>query len=109
RGDLYSLGIVLFEIFTGHLPFEGRTKVETLFLQLEEPPPVTGPKAKRLPPPRFPLLKPTRAKAPNDRYASARGLTEALRLARGGPDLEPRVRPAFFRPRRQDPPAPRAP
>ena len=98
RGDIYSLGIVLFEIFTGQLPFEGQTKVETLFLQLEEPPPLTGPKAKRLQRALVPILRRTLAKDPSDRYASARGLTEALRLARGGPDLEPRVRPAFFHP-----------
>ena len=88
RGDIYSLGIVLFEIFTGQLPFEGRTKVETLFLQLEEPPPLTGPKAKRLPRTLVPILKRTLAKDPGDRYASARGLTEALRLARSVGDRQ---------------------
>jgi serine/threonine protein kinase/HEAT repeat protein len=108
RGDIYSLGVVLFEVFTGQVPFEGRTKVETLFMQLEEAPPLTGPRAKRLPRALVPILKRALAKDPADRYASARGMTEALRLARGGPDLEPRVRPAFFRPQRR-PPAPPLP
>jgi HEAT repeat protein len=97
RGDIYSLGILLFEVFTGQLPFQGRTKVETLFMQIEEPPPLSGPRAKRLPRSVVPILRRALAKNAADRYATARGMTEALRMARGGPDIEPRVRPSFFR------------
>lgn len=106
RSDIYSLGILIFEAFTGQLPFEGATKVDTLFLQMEQEPPLSGPMARRLPRSVVPILRRALAKDPNERYASARGMTEALRLARGGPDLEPRVRPAFFRTKRMEPPPP---
>jgi len=97
RSDIYSLGILLFETFTGQVPFQGPSAVDTLLMHIEEPPPLSGPMAKRLPRPVIPILRRALAKNAVDRYATARGITEALRLARGGADLEPRLRPSFFR------------
>jgi serine/threonine protein kinase len=39
RSDLYSVGIVLFELLAGQLPFVGDTQNQTLLLQLDEAPP----------------------------------------------------------------------
>jgi Protein kinase domain/AAA ATPase domain len=39
RSDLYSVGIVLFELLTGRVPFTGESATKTLLLQLNQPPP----------------------------------------------------------------------
>jgi serine/threonine protein kinase len=39
RTDIYSLGIVLYEILAGHIPFDGETTMSILLKQVTEPPP----------------------------------------------------------------------
>ncbi len=82
RTDIYALGIVLYEVFTGHVPFRADTPVGTLWQQLKEPPPLDGPDAARIPAPVVPILRKALAKEPDQRYASARGMADDLRRAR---------------------------
>ena len=84
RSDVYSMGIVVYEMFTGRVPFHGETVMATLLQQLQEPPPLDGPAAARLPPSVVPVLRRALAKQPADRYPSAAHLAEALRAARPG-------------------------
>jgi serine/threonine protein kinase len=84
RSDLYSLGVVVFETFTGRVPFRGATPVETLMMHVEAPPPIDDP-ALALPPALLPVLRSALAKDPAARFADAASMAGALRAARGGP------------------------
>jgi len=83
RSDLYSLGIVVFEAFTGRVPFRGATPVETLMMHVEAPPPIDDP-ALALPPALLPVLRSALAKDPAARLPDAVSMATALRAARGG-------------------------
>jgi len=80
--DIYALGIVIYEIFTGTVPFRGDTPVATLFKHIQDPVPFEGPVAARIPLSAVPVLRRALAKNREDRFASAASLAEALRRAR---------------------------
>lgn len=82
RSDLYALGIVIFELFTGVPPFHGETPLATIYMQLQEPPPLDGPLGARIPPPVLPVLRRLLAKDRQQRFASAGEVIQALRTAR---------------------------
>lgn len=78
RSDIYSFGIVLFELLTGAVPFRGDTPVAILFKQIQAPPPLEGPAAARIPPPLVPILRQALAKDREERFGSARAVADAL-------------------------------
>lgn len=64
RTDIYSLGIVLYEILAGHLPFDGETTMGVLMKHINEPPsPIAG-----LPPTMQYVLDRALAKGLEDRF-----------------------------------------
>ena len=82
RSDIYALGIIGYELFTGRVPFKGETPLETLFKHLQEMPDFSRPEGPGIPAPVIPVLRKALAKAPEERYASAREMARALRQAR---------------------------
>jgi hypothetical protein len=80
RSDLYSLGITLFEMLTGHLPFEGTELSEVAGRHLYAPPPDPRRYAPDLPVGVADIVTRLLSKAPEDRFQSAAELIQALRV-----------------------------
>lgn len=81
RSDIYALGIAVYEIFSGTVPFRGDTPVATLFKHIQDPVPFEGPVAARIPLSAVPVVRKALAKNRADRYANASEMAEALRKA----------------------------
>jgi len=79
RSDLYSLGIVLFEMLTGRKPFTGTSAIEVLQRHVTAPVPQLPAAHASL----QPLLERLLAKTPAKRFASAEELLVALAKATG--------------------------
>jgi serine/threonine-protein kinase len=93
RSDIYAMGVILFELFTGVLPFEASNFAAMIYKKLHEPLQLdTGPAAS-LPDSLKPVLRKALATAACDRYSSTRELGTALRDARAQtPVAEPDTR-----------------
>jgi serine/threonine protein kinase len=79
RSDIYSLGLLIFEMATGRRPFEADTVAEVLALQRSAQPPDPRSVAPGVPGELAALTLRCLAKDPSDRVANARELEEALR------------------------------
>jgi eukaryotic-like serine/threonine-protein kinase len=82
--DLYSLGVVLYEVLTGELPYRGEDPIATAMKHLDEEPPHPQKTNPAVPERLDALVVRLLAKAPGDRYASAASLAEDLRRIRDG-------------------------
>ncbi len=78
RTDLYAVGVLLYEVFTGRLPFIGQTPVEIAFKHLNEMPPAPRTLAPTIPEVLESILLRCLAKRPADRFPSAESLTASL-------------------------------
>jgi serine/threonine-protein kinase len=84
--DVYSLGIVLFEMLTGRRPFEGDSAAAVALKRLSEDPPTPTALGHSLPPGLEAIVMRALARDPAARFPDAGAFAEALRIWRRNPD-----------------------
>ncbi len=120
RADIYTCGVLLFQLVTGRLPFEGQTPLHTATLHIHEPPPRPSTFAPSIDPRLEAVILKALAKKPTERHQTARHLAATLRkLLPDLPDVKvgqlAKPKPGSLRPRGStrgslsDPPRPAVP
>jgi len=71
RADLYSLGVIVYQMLTGRLPFVGETAIDVLLAHTHEDPPPMSSEEVFVPPEIEAVVRSCLAKRPEDRPASA--------------------------------------
>jgi eukaryotic-like serine/threonine-protein kinase len=121
--DIYAVGVMLFEMLTGGVPFTGNDPLEVLYQQVHQEPPSLREINPEIPAWLETITLRAMSKEPVDRYSSANEMIQALNSGNGSEDATRPIDPALIaaqaataamparpaRPVRPTPPAPSAP
>ncbi len=84
RVDIYELGVVLFQMISGHVPFTGSTPIAVAAKHIQEPIPLLQRENPAIPPAVDAVIQKATAKQVAARYNSVRAMAVALRNAISG-------------------------
>ncbi|MFI1210215.1 protein kinase [Streptomyces sp. NPDC020802] len=94
RSDLYSVGIMLFQLVTGRLPFEADSPLAIAYAHVQETPVTASSINRSLPPAVDALIARALKKNPNERFVSAESMRdECLRVAQSFQAAPPSIVP----------------
>ncbi|WP_326721896.1 MULTISPECIES: protein kinase domain-containing protein [unclassified Streptomyces] len=94
RSDLYSVGIMLFQLTTGRLPFEADSPLAIAYAHVQEQPVAPSSVNRSLPPAVDALVARALKKNPNERFPSAEAMRdECLRVAQSLHSAAPSIVP----------------
>ncbi len=99
--DLYSTGVVMYEMLTGRVPFVGDTPVAVAMQHIQDAPPPITDFAPETPPAVVAVVMKALEKDPKRRFQTAREMAEALMMAKNG-----QLDPAAIQPEPVSPPVP---
>ncbi|MCL4262102.1 MAG: SUMF1/EgtB/PvdO family nonheme iron enzyme [Anaerolineae bacterium] len=82
--DIYALGTMLYQLSTGHLPFEGGNPATVMMNQVTEPPELPRTHVPDISPALESVILKALAKEPEERFENAAALWQALAAAKAG-------------------------
>jgi eukaryotic-like serine/threonine-protein kinase len=83
RSDIYSLGVIIYEMLVGHVPFTGDSPTEIMLKQMQQPAPSVLNERSDVLPAVARVVARALEKLPHDRYASVSELIDDLTIAAG--------------------------
>ena len=81
RSDIYSMGVILYQLLSGKVPYQADTAARVMMMHILEPVPHITDAKEDLPPAFNDVIEKAMAKDPDDRYQNAAEMAQAVELA----------------------------
>ena len=87
RSDIYSLGVILFQVLTGQVPYHGDTAARVMMMHILEPVPHITAVSSTIPSAFDAVIEKSMAKDPNDRYNNTIEMAHSVVMAARGSNM----------------------